>query len=66
VYDALRSDRPYKAARSEDESLAIIEDEFGRHFDPKLRTAFTACAAEFREIRAELLHEASVSVPAEV
>ncbi len=40
VYDALRSHRPYKAAFSHAEALAIIADGRGRHFDPALVDAF--------------------------
>jgi len=36
VFDALSSDRCYKKAWPLDETLALIEDEKGKHFDPKL------------------------------
>lgn len=36
VYDALRSDRPYKSAYSHEKSLKIIEAERGTHFDPEI------------------------------
>jgi len=39
VYDALRSQRPYKDALSHKEALAIITDGSGSHFDPALVTA---------------------------
>jgi putative two-component system response regulator len=36
VFDALISDRPYKAAWSVEETLAEIDRQRGRHFDPRL------------------------------
>ena len=36
VFDALLSERPYKAAWSLDEAIAWIKKESGRHFDPQL------------------------------
>ena len=35
VWDALTSDRPYRAAWSEEEALAYIREQAGKHFDPK-------------------------------
>jgi CHASE2 domain-containing sensor protein len=40
VYDALRSERPYKRAWSREEALAEITRERGSHFDPHLVDAF--------------------------
>lgn len=46
VYDALTSDRPYRCAWAQEEALAYIQKQAGRHFDPgSLRVAL-------REIRA--------------
>lgn len=42
VFDALISDRPYRAALSIDEAVAILEEGRGRHFDPALLDAFIA------------------------
>jgi CHASE2 domain-containing sensor protein len=42
VYDALLTERPYKAAWTVDEALAHIEAERGRHFDPSLVDCFAA------------------------
>lgn len=36
VYDALRSERPYKKAFSEEDAIAIIEGASGTQFDPKV------------------------------
>jgi PAS domain S-box-containing protein len=40
VYDALRSDRPYRAAWSEERVLAHIRSLSGTHFDPAVVEAF--------------------------
>ncbi len=47
VYDALRSTRPYKKARSHAYSIAEICREKGSHFDPLIVDAFLAQADEF-------------------
>lgn len=40
VWDALRSDRPYRQAIPEDESLQIIREQSGSHFDSRVVEAF--------------------------
>jgi len=40
VWDALRSDRPYRPAWSEEKALAYISDQSGQHFDPQVVQAF--------------------------
>lgn len=40
VYDALTSDRPYRAAWSRKEALDHIREEAGTHFDPRVVAAF--------------------------
>lgn len=40
VYDALLSDRPYRKAWKEDDTLAYIKDQSGKQFDPKVVEAF--------------------------
>ena len=40
VYDALRSDRPYRKAWPEEQVLAHIRELSGTHFDPKVVCAF--------------------------
>lgn len=53
VFDALTSKRPYKAAFSFDESLDIIRNDRGRHFDPVLVDHFDRIAAEiYRQLNA--------------
>lgn len=50
VYDALVSERVYKAAMHHDEAVSIILDERGRHFDPAIIDVFAAIQNRFAEI----------------
>lgn len=54
VFDALTSDRPYKTAFSLDEAVAIILEEEGHHFEPRLVRAFIAHLSEIEAIRRSL------------
>lgn len=45
VWDALRSDRPYRPAWSEQQTLEYILNESGKHFDPKVVKAFLKVVA---------------------
>jgi PAS domain S-box-containing protein len=40
VWDALRSDRPYRKAWPEEKALAYIREQSGKHFDPNVVDAF--------------------------
>jgi len=40
VWDAIRSDRPYRAALSRDDALAYIRAQSGKHFDPEIAALF--------------------------
>jgi HD-GYP domain-containing protein (c-di-GMP phosphodiesterase class II) len=40
VYDALTSDRPYRAAWSREEAIAYILEQSGKHFDPRIVEIF--------------------------
>ncbi|MEW6718352.1 MAG: HD-GYP domain-containing protein, partial [Chloroflexota bacterium] len=40
VWDALRSDRPYRKAWPEEKALAYIQEQAGKHFDPQVVEAF--------------------------
>ncbi|MBE0482180.1 MAG: response regulator [Bacterioplanes sp.] len=51
VFDALTSERPYKAAWSVEEAVALIERERGQHFDPKVVDAFQACLSDILHLR---------------
>jgi len=46
VYDALASDRPYRAAWPKEKAIAFLQEGAGRRFDPKVVKAFTAAVAE--------------------
>jgi len=50
VYDALRSERVYKDALSHEQSLSIINEGKGTHFDPAIVDVFNTCAEQFRQI----------------
>ena len=52
VYDALTSDRPYRAGFSSARTLAIIRNDAGTHFDPEVATAFLAMMAAGGELPA--------------
>ncbi len=51
VYDALRSVRPYKPGFSHEESVAIILEGSGSHFDPAVIAAFISIEKEFAAIQ---------------
>ena len=40
VWDALRSDRSYRLAWSEEDALAYIQEQSGKHFDPSVVEVF--------------------------
>jgi response regulator RpfG family c-di-GMP phosphodiesterase len=52
VYDALVSSRPYKKAFSHEESVEIIRESGGAHFDPYLIKIFERHAEEFKAVAA--------------
>ncbi len=48
VYDALRSSRVYKEAYSHEESIEIIKQSGGTHFDPEILKVFLENEIEFK------------------
>lgn len=50
VFDALTSKRIYKPSFSLEETLAMIDRDSGRHFDPKVVEAFHRCLPKITEI----------------
>ena len=54
VYDALSSERPYRAAMDPDEALQIIKDHSGSHFDPVVVDAFFAFIEQDRVVQKAL------------
>jgi len=53
AYDALVSERIYKAAMSHDEAVDIIVRDAGTHFDPGLVEVFAKIAPRFKEIHGQ-------------
>ena len=53
VYDALVSERPYKAAHTHDRAMEIIAEGRGKQFDPELVDLFIGLSAEIRKIHEE-------------
>jgi len=51
VYDALRSDRPYKKAMSHEAALRIITEGSAKHFDPLLVEAFVSIADQIAAVQ---------------
>lgn len=50
VYDALRQKRVYKEALSHEDTVKMIKQKSGEHFDPKLVEIFLENEREFKEI----------------
>ena len=50
VYDALLSKRPYKPPMSQSKALAIVQEESGRHFDPRIVESFFAAGDRIAEV----------------
>jgi response regulator RpfG family c-di-GMP phosphodiesterase len=57
VYDALRSERPYKEPFSREKARTIILEENGRQFDPDLVDVFLAVEPEFNAICESYVNE---------
>ncbi|HET9948414.1 MAG TPA: HD domain-containing phosphohydrolase [Longimicrobiales bacterium] len=52
VFDALTMDRPYRRALPQDEVVAMMREERGKHFDDAVLTTFLDVLPEIVEIRA--------------
>ncbi|HEX7180698.1 MAG TPA: HD domain-containing phosphohydrolase [Thermoanaerobaculia bacterium] len=63
AYDAITSDRPYKAGCNHEEAVRRIVVDRGRHFDPVLVDAFLECHREFAGIRAQLIDHLPMAPP---
>jgi putative two-component system response regulator len=59
VYDALRSKRPYKEPLTHEESVRIIKEGGGLHFDPSIVKAFSSIEAQFKEIYEKMSEDGS-------
>jgi putative nucleotidyltransferase with HDIG domain len=58
VYDALRTDRPYRDAWSRDRVMDFIRQKAGEEFDPDLAGAFLRMLEQWETRIAEIEHEA--------
>lgn len=54
VFDALTTERPYKSAWTVERAAALIAEQAGRHFDPRLVGAFQAALPEIVRIKTVL------------
>jgi putative two-component system response regulator len=50
VFDSLMSERPYKRAWAEEEAVALIQRESGKHFDPALVPKFIELMPQLRAV----------------
>ena len=50
VFDALVSDRVYKAGMPVDKAFSIIREDAGSHFDPQVVEAFFAAEEDIRRV----------------
>ncbi len=50
VYDALVSERPYKAPLSPSDAACIVRDQSGHHFDPRMAEVFLASFDRINEV----------------
>lgn len=57
VFDALSSERVYKKAFSIDETVAIIQEGKGKHFDPRLVDLLVDNLEKFLQIKSEFPDE---------
>jgi len=60
AYDAITSERPYKASYEHGEAVRLIAVDRGRHFDPVVVDAFLACEGELTDIRSRFLDPSTV------
>ncbi len=52
VYDALTSDRPYRPGWTHERAVGLIQDEAGKHFDPRIVADFLQVMESQPELRA--------------
>lgn len=51
VYDAIRSERPYKKAETHEQAVAVLRQRTGSHFDPQVVEVFLTFDTEVQAIR---------------
>ena len=64
VYDALRTDRPYRPAWESSRALAYLSERAGREFDPEIVQAFTEMIRQSEESRTALPPAGPAAAPA--
>lgn len=57
VFDALTSSRPYKKAWSVEDALNLINEQSGKHFDPRIVVAFNAVIEDILVIKTQFESE---------
>ena len=62
VYDAMTHDRVYRPAIPEAQTLEIMQEARGKHFDPSVFDAFLEVLSQFRKIREEIGEPQDVSL----
>ncbi|OUR89567.1 two-component system response regulator [Methylophaga sp. 42_8_T64] len=62
VFDALTSERPYKKAWTVEDTMTLIKEESGKHFDPTLVTCFESILDEVLAYRSEHMDELEFQV----
>jgi len=62
VFDALSSERPYRAAMKPDQVFRIIKDDSGSHFDPIVVDALANVLEKERQLRQDETEESSVQI----
>jgi putative nucleotidyltransferase with HDIG domain len=53
VWDAVRSDRPYRPAWPEEKAIDYIRSQSGKHFDPKILDAFLTMIPAMQNLKRE-------------
>jgi putative nucleotidyltransferase with HDIG domain len=64
VYDALCTDRPYRAAWESSRALSYLAERVGQEFDPEIVQTFTEVIHQSEESRTPLVPAASAAAPA--
>lgn len=63
VFDALTSERPYKAAWSIEDAVRLLEQESGKHFDPDLVRLFVQELPKIIDIKNKFAEQTAYKMP---
>lgn len=66
VWDALRSDRPYRPAWPDEKALEYIREQAGKHFDPKVVEVFLGVELQGHPIAPPKREKTDLSAPGRV